>query len=241
VSLGVGGLPRSEVPAAFYVAAAGYDGLVGLNPGYHAHLRISARRLGIAAGGRGSRLLDAGCGTGASTAALLAVAAAAQIVAVDASAGMLAMAAGKRWPDSVRFVCSRVEDRGDAGVVGPFDGILAAYLIRNLADPDETLRRFAGLLRRGGRLAVHEYSVGDSRRATATWNAVCAAVIIPAGRLRSGDATLYRHLRCSVYAFDGASAIRERLRRNGFTDVRSQTMPGWQRDIVHTFTGTAPR
>ena len=41
-------------------------------------------------------------------------------------------------------------------------------------------------------------------------------------------------------AFDGASAIRERLRRNGFTDVRSQTMPGWQRDIVHTFTATAP-
>jgi ubiquinone/menaquinone biosynthesis C-methylase UbiE len=121
------------------------------------------------------------------------------------------------------------------------DGILAAYLIRNLDAPNETLRRFAGLLRPGARLAVHEHSVGDSRRATATWNAVCAEVIIPAGRLCSGEATLYQYLRRSVNAFDGASATRERLRRNGFTDVRSQTMPGWQRDIVHTFTATAPR
>lgn len=235
------GLPRGEVPAAFDAAAAGYDGLVGLNPGYHAHLRISARRLGIAADGRGLRLLDAGCGTGASTAALLAVAPQAQIVAVDASAGMLGMAAAKRWPDSVQFVHSRIEDLADASVVGPFDGILAAYLIRNLADPDGTLRRFVGLLRPGGRLAVHEYSVRDSRRATVAWNAVCGAVIIPAGWLRSGDATLYRHLRCSVNAFDGVGAIRERLRRTGFTDVRSETVPGWQRDIVHTFTGTAPQ
>ena len=206
VSLGVGGLPRSEVPAAFDAAAAGYDGLVGLNPGYHAHLRISARRLGIAAGGRGSRLLDAGCGTGASTAALLAAAPQAQIVAVDASARMLAMAAGKRWPDSVRFVYSRIEDLADAGVVGPFDGILAAYLIRNLADPDETLRRFAACCVRAVGSPCTNTRCGDSRRATATWNAVCGAVIIPAGRLRSGDATLYRHLRRSVNAFDGASA-----------------------------------
>jgi len=61
-------------------------------------------------------------------------------------------------------VHSRIEDLADAGIVGPFDGMLAVYLIRNLDDPDETLRRFAGLLRRGGRLAVDEYSVADSRR-----------------------------------------------------------------------------
>jgi ubiquinone/menaquinone biosynthesis C-methylase UbiE len=119
VNVGAGGLARSQVPAAFDAAAAGYDGLVGLNPSYHAHLRISAWRLGIAAGGRGSRLLHARRGTDASTAALLAAAPAARIVAVDASAGMLAMAAGKRWPDSVRFVHSRVVDLADAGFVGP--------------------------------------------------------------------------------------------------------------------------
>jgi ubiquinone/menaquinone biosynthesis C-methylase UbiE len=241
VSIGSRGLPRAEVPAAFDVGAAAYDGLVGANPGYHAHLRISARRMRLPDYGRGLRLLDAGCGTGISTAALLSVAPDAEIMAVDASAGMLAEAADKPWPPSVRFVHSRIEDLPDAGVEGPFDGILAAYLLRNLDDPDAQLRAFRALLRPGGTLAVHEYSVRDSRLATAVWNAVCAAIIIPAGRLRTGDATLYRHLRRSVNAFDGAAAFRNRLRANGFTAVHSETMPGWQRDIVHTFLADAPR
>jgi ubiquinone/menaquinone biosynthesis C-methylase UbiE len=225
---------KAEVPAAFDAGAAAYDGLVGANPGYHRHLRMSAERMRLASLGRGLRLLDAGCGTGASTAALLSVAPHAEIVAVDASSGMLAEAAAKQ------FVHSRIEDIADAGVEGPFDGILAAYLLRNLEDPDAQLRTFRTLLRPGATLAVHEYSVRDSRIATATWNAVCATVIIPMGKLRSGDAGLYRYLRRSVNEFDGAQAFRDRMQANGFTSVRSETMPGWQRDIVHTFLGEAP-
>jgi ubiquinone/menaquinone biosynthesis C-methylase UbiE len=231
----------TDVPAAFDAGAATYDALVGANPGYHQHLRLSAQRMGLAAGGRGLRLLDAGCGTGASTAALLAVAPHAEIVAVDASSGMLAEAAAKRWPSTVRFVHSRIEDIADAGVGGPFDGIFAAYLLRNLDGPDAQLRAFRELLRPGATLAVHEYSVRDSRLATAMWNAVCTAIIIPMGRLRSGDAGLYRYLRRSVNDFDGAGAFRNRLRANGFTAVRSETMAGWQHNIVHTFLGNAPR
>ena len=240
MSLGSDGLPRHAVPAAFDTGAAAYDQLVGANPGYHDHLRISVRRMRIPDRGRGLRLLDAGCGTGASTAALLAVLPEAEVVALDASAGMLAAAAAKRWPASVRFVHTRVEDLAEAGVEGPFDGIFAAYLLRNLGDPDATLGRFRTLLRPGGTLALHEYSVRDSVRATAMWNAVCWGVIIPFGRLRTGDATLYRHLRRSVNGFDGATALRNRLRVNGFAAVHSETMPGWQNGVVHTFLAGAP-
>ena len=151
------GLRRAEVPGAFDVGAAAYDRLVGANPGYHDHLRISARRMRIPDGGRGLRLLDAGCGTGASTAALLEAAPHAQIVAVDASAGMLEQAAAKSWPETVRFVHTPIEALEQAGVSGPFDGILAAYLLRNLADPDAQLSRFRELLRPGATLAVHEF------------------------------------------------------------------------------------
>lgn len=234
-------LPRAALPAAFDAGAAAYDGLVGANPGYHRHLQISAQRMGLPDLGRGLHLLDAGCGTGASTAALLSVAPHAEIVAVDASSGMLAEAAAKHWPETVRFVHSRIEDISDAGVDGPFDGIFAAYLLRNLDDPDTQLQTFRTLLRPGATLAVHEYSVRDSRLATAMWNAVCATIIIPMGRLRSGDAGLYRYLRRSVNDFDGADGFRNRLRTNGFTDVRSKTMPGWQRNIVHTFLAAAPQ
>ena len=233
-------LSFGDIPRAFDAGARAYDKLVDANPGYHAHLKLSAQRMGIPRGGEGMRLLDAGCGTGASTAALLAVAPKAEIVAVDASEGMLAEAAAKSWPASVRFVASRIEDLTEAGVAGPFDGILAAYLIRNVADKDTQLRRFRALLRPGGTLAVHEYSVRDSKLATAVWNAVCATIIIPSGRLRSGDAALYRYLRKSVNEFDGASDFRDRLRGNGFSAVSSETMPGWQRNVVHTFVAQAP-
>src|ERR1700759_980699 len=134
------GLPRADVPAAFDVGAFAYDRLVGTSPGYHAHLRLSAQRLRLPNDGRGLRLLDAGCGTGASTAALLSVAPHAEITAIDASGGMLDEAKNKPWPSSVRFVHTPVEGLAENGVVGPFDGILAAYLIRNLSDPDTQLR-----------------------------------------------------------------------------------------------------
>jgi ubiquinone/menaquinone biosynthesis C-methylase UbiE len=233
------GLRRAEVPEAFDVGAAAYDRLVGANPGYHDHLRISARRMRIPGGGRGLRLLDAGCGTGASTAALLEAAPYAEIVAVDASAGMLAQAAVKSWPDTVRFVHSPIEALAEAGIEGPFDGILAAYLMRNLADPDAQLRRFRELLRPGATLAVHEYSVRDSKAVQAVWNAVCWGIIIPAGWRKTGDSTLFRHLWRSVNSFDGAAEFQRRLVAAGFTGVHSETMPGWQRGIVHTFIGEA--
>ena len=240
MSVGNTGLPRADVPAAFDVGASAYDRLVGTSPGYHAHLRLSAQRLRLPNQGRGLRLLDAGCGTGASTAALLSVAPHADITAIDASRGMLEEAKGKSWPTSVRFVHTPVEDLADNGVVGPFDGILAAYLIRNLSDPDTQLRSLRDLLVPGATLAIHEYSVRDSRAATAVWHAVCWGIIIPSGWWQTRDATLYRHLWRSVLTFDGATQFRRRMRDAGFTGVRSDTMPGWEANIAHTFLGTAP-
>lgn len=234
------GLARGDVPDAFDVGADAYDRLVGANPGYHTNLRRSVQRMRLPDNGRGLRLLDAGCGTGASTAALLAAAPEAEIIAVDASAGMLEAARAKSWPASVRFVHTPIEELGEHGITGPFDAILAAYLLRNLADPDGQLRAFAGLLRPGGTLAVHEYSVRDSPAARKIWHAVCWTIIIPSGWLRTRSTTLYRHLWRSVLSFDGAQRFRQRMSDAGFTSVRGETMSGWERNIVHTFIGEVP-
>ena len=241
MTIGDAGLPRRDVPAAFDAGAAAYDRLVGANPGYHANLRLTARRLRLPGQGQGLRLLDAGCGTGASTAALLTVAPEAEIIAVDASRGMLDAAQAKPWPASVRFVHAPVEELAEHGITGPFDAILAAYLVRNLADPDSQLRAFRTLLRPGGTLAVHEYSVRDSRAATLVWHAVCWGIIIPAGWWHTRDTTLYRHLWRSVLTFDGAARFQRRMGDAGFTGVHSETMPGWERNVVHTFLGDAPQ
>ncbi|WP_214407422.1 class I SAM-dependent methyltransferase [Pseudonocardia lacus] len=233
-------ISRATVASSFDQDAAAYDRLVAANPGYHEHLRMSARRMGIPNRGSGMHLLDLGCGTGASTEALLAAAPDARITAVDASKEMLAQAATKTWPPTVRFVHADAEDLAAAGITGEHDGILAAYLLRNLVDRDAALRTFRDLLRPGAPLALHEYSVKDSPRSRAVWTAVCWAIIIPMGRLRTGSGALYRYLWRSVLDFDGVRGLTERMRAAGFEDIKVQTFPGWQQEIVHTFLGRKP-
>ncbi|MGW7280173.1 methyltransferase domain-containing protein [Streptomyces sp. NPDC054844] len=229
-------LRDAALTAAFDHGADRYDRLVALNPGYHAQLRRSARRLGLADGGAGRRVLDLGCGTGASTAALAAAFPAAQIVGVDASAGMLDRARAKRWPSRVRFAHAPAEELHRGAVPGPFDAVLAAYLFRNLTDPDAVLRTVHRLLAPGGRLAVHEYALGGRRVDRLVWTGVCRGVVLPLGTA-TGDRDLYRHLWRSVVEFDTAPAFGARLCRAGFERVRVLPLPGWQTGITHTFLG----
>ncbi|WJV44109.1 methyltransferase domain-containing protein [Streptomyces flavofungini] len=222
-----------DLTHAFDDAARTYDLLTALNPGYRTDLLRSARRLGLPGEGAGLHVLDLGCGTGASTRALLRAAPQARITAVDASAGMLRRARAKAWPARVHFVHQAAESLPGMQE-GPFDAVFAAYLFRNVTHPDSVLAAVRSRLRPGGRLVVHEYSLSGSIVHRALWTAVCQGVIIPVGTL-SGDRALYRHLWRSVLAFDTAPAFADRLSRAGFTGVRTAPVAGWQTGIVHTF------
>ncbi|WP_326700491.1 class I SAM-dependent methyltransferase [Streptomyces sp. NBC_01754] len=219
---------------AFDHASHHYDRLTALNPGYRTDLLRSARRLGLPDGGRGLRVLDLGCGTGASTRALLRAAPYARITAVDASAGMLERARAKRWPSNVRFLHRSAEAMGAAGHEGAYDAVFAAYLFRNVTEPGPVLETVRTLLRPGGRLLAHEYSLSGSPVHRAVWHAVCRAVIVPAGTL-AGDGELYRHLWRSVLDFDTAPDFARRIVRAGFPYVRTVPVAGWQTGVVHTF------
>ncbi|MFC8127127.1 class I SAM-dependent methyltransferase [Streptomyces sp. NPDC057302] len=227
-------LHDDHLARAFDHAAPTYDRLTAMNPGYRTDLLRSTRRLRLPHGGAGLRILDLGCGTGASTRALLRAAPHARITAVDASAGMLHQARSKAWPANVRFQHLSAEELLTAEDTGTFDAIFAAYLFRNVTAPDAVLGAVRTLLRPGGRLAAHEYSLSGSPIHRSLWTAICRTVIIPAGTL-TGDRALYRHLHDSVTAFDTAPAFAARLRNAGFTDVRTLPVAGWQTGIVHTF------
>ncbi|MFE7029255.1 class I SAM-dependent methyltransferase [Streptomyces sp. NPDC057621] len=222
-----------DLALAFDHASHSYDRLTGLNPGYRTDLLRSARRLRLPRAGAGLHVLDLGCGTGASTRALLRAAPRARITAVDASSGMLARARSKAWPDRVRFQHMTAEALAAADE-GPYDAVFAAYLLRNVTDVDDVLRTVRSLLRPGGRFAVHEYSLSGSAVHRAVWTAVCRGVILPAGSV-SGDRDLYRHLWRSVLDFDTVPAFADRLRSTGFSAVRALPVAGWQTGIVHTF------
>ncbi|MGX1548249.1 methyltransferase domain-containing protein [Streptomyces adustus] len=232
-------LRDDDLAAAFDHASRSYDALVAANPGYHAHLRRSVRRLGLPGRGAGLRVLDLGCGTGASTAALHTLLPDAQITAVDASAGMLAKAAAKPWAKEVTLVQAPAEALAQAGVHGPFDAVFAGYLFRNVSDPDAVLATVRDLLQPGGRLAVHEYTLGGRLTDRLLWTLVCRGIVQPAASA-IGDGPLYRHLWRSVVDFDTADRFAARVRAAGFDHVHALPLPGWQTGITHTFVARRP-
>ena len=60
------------------------------------------------------------------------------------------------------------------------------------------------------------------------------------GLITAPRSDIYRYLRRSVLEFDGVSAFERRLRRHGFTHVRTEPVDGWQRGIVHSFYARRP-
>jgi ubiquinone/menaquinone biosynthesis C-methylase UbiE len=249
-------ITTENVAAAFDEVAPRYDLMVALNPGYHAHLRMAANGLveWLARPQPESeltpiRLLDLGCGSGASTRAVLEAAQSVglrlAIVGADASAGMLDQARAKDWPVSVRFEVGQAEEIVGShewlGLDDPIQGAFAAYLFRNVAERDKLLAGLFDLLADSGVLVVQEYSVAGSRLWTkALWTAVCWLAIIPLGWLTSPRSRLYRYLWQSVRSFDSVQTFVDRLYGAGFVDVEVRTVPGWQRGILHTFRARRP-
>ena len=239
---------RGEVPEAFDEVADRYDLMVAMNPGYHAHLRRSARALvaGLPAG-PGSRVVDIGCGSGASTRALVDELddspVRAEVLGVDGSTGMLEQARRKTWPSWVRFEQGRAESLDevcDAAGFQPLDGVFAAYLLRNVTDRDALLRSLHDLLRPGGTLVVHEYSVAGRPVSEAVWTAVCRGVVVPLGWVTSRRTRLYHYLWRSVMDMDSVEQVMQRMIHAGLEDVRTRSVRGWQRGIIHTFHGRRP-
>ena len=220
-----------QLATDFDRVAARYDTLQYFNPGYRSDLARSARRLAAPSGGR---ILDLCCGTGLSTAALRGCYPDAEITALDISAGMLATARKKPELRGVRFLDGDAMEIERAGGGGPYDGVLMAYGIRNVPDPDLCLRRLREHLKPGARAVFHEYSVADSLLSQAIWNTVAAGIIVPLGSALTGSGELFRYLRRSVNEFDSLPRFELRLRDAGFANVRVEPMPGWRRGIVHS-------
>ena len=249
-------ITSEDVTAAFDEVAPRYDLMVALNPGYHEHLRSAARALlewlprpALRSARPPVQILDLGCGSGASTRAVLRATQAAglrsSIVGVDASLAMLEQARAKQWPAGVRFEMGQAEkiawSRYEWELDDPIDGVFAAYLFRNVADRDAVLAGLFDLLADNGALVLQEYSIaGSPRWVQAVWSSVCWLVVIPLGWLTSRRTRLYRYLWRSVRSFDSIQTFVDRLYRAGFVDVEVRTVPGWQRGILYTFRARKP-
>ncbi|AZM48236.1 SAM-dependent methyltransferase [Streptomyces sp. WAC 06738] len=104
--------------------------------------------LALAGDVSGRRILDAGCGAGPLTAALRDRGAV--VTGVDASAGMLALAAG-RLGDDADLHRADLRERLPFGD-GTFDDVVASLVLHYLEDWGPTLAEMRRVLRPGGRL-----------------------------------------------------------------------------------------
>ena len=104
--------------------------------------------------------LDYGAGTG-----LLALALAARVrrvLAVDSSAGMLAVLAEKaRAGGCANVETLRADFATDALPAGPFDLVASAMTLHHVADVEGLLRTFFALLAPGGRIALADLDAED--------------------------------------------------------------------------------
>jgi SAM-dependent methyltransferase len=114
--------------------------------------------------GRRWRILDAGCGTGVSSDYLCHLNPGSSVLAVDISAGALAVARERcrRSGAAGQVAQLRLEQRSllDLAGEGPFDYINSVGVLHHLRQPEAGLAALAGLLRPGGLLHLFLYADG---------------------------------------------------------------------------------
>jgi SAM-dependent methyltransferase len=142
--------------------------LLGHDPAELARLEDQARMLApatrtvleLAGITPGMRVLDLGTGAGdvAFQVAEL-VGATGSVVGIDQSAQALAFAAHRTEQRGLANVSFVHDDLHTVPVSGPFDAVVGRLVLLYVPDPGEVLRRFAGLVRTGGIVAVMEYEM----------------------------------------------------------------------------------
>ncbi|MFN8592749.1 MAG: class I SAM-dependent methyltransferase [Thermomicrobiales bacterium] len=136
--------------------------------------RVVAREfvpwLGVA---YGCRWLDVGCGTGALTETVLALAAPESVVGVDRSADFVAFARSRIEDPCARFI---VADAMDLPLPdGAVDAVVSGLVLNFVPDPGRAVREMARLLRPGGTLGIYLWDyAGEMQMLRHFWDAAVA-------------------------------------------------------------------
>jgi len=226
-------LNKSEVPREFNRIAQSYDFATQLSQGYQYDLDESARRMQL----NGSeRVLDLCCGTGKSTLACLNQLPNGQIIGVDNSEGMLAEAqarfAAEMQNGHVKF---KLKDAMQLDFPdNSFDAVFMAYGLRNMPDYEKAIQGIHRVLKPGGKLCIHDYSLSGSLFSKMYWTVLGYGFIVPFCTLLSGSSRIYTYLVKSVLHFLSPSQMEGLLVANGFEKVQVAPHASWRKPILYS-------
>lgn len=228
---------KKQVPKEFNRVSKSYDKATGLSQGYQSDLNRSASMLEL----KGDELvLDLCCGTGKSTAGVFKYMKTGKVIGVDNSEGMLEEA-NKKYAKEIKdgkaeFILKDAMELDFEE--NSFDAIFVAYGLRNMPDYDQFLQGLHKILKPGGKLVIHDYSLKNKHWAKWYWQILGYVFIVPISAATSGSSTIFTYLIKSVSTFLTPKQVKKHLSRNNFKDVKSKPAPFWRNPILSTFVGT---
>lgn len=227
---------KVAVPKEFNKIARKYDLATGLSQGYQADLNRSATYLAL----NGTEtVLDLCCGTGKSTQALLPYIKTGKVVGVDNSEVMLQVA-GEKFAAEVakgKLELSLQDAMHLNFAPNSFDAVFMAYGLRNMPDYDKSLAQLYTILKPGGKLVIHDYSLADAWYARPYWWILGYVFIVPISFATTGETNIFTYLIKSVLNFLTPKVLEAKMKQTGFGQVASYAMPNWRAPILRTFVG----
>ena len=221
------------VPKEFNNVSASYDFATRMSQGYQDDLDESARRIAL----RGDeKLLDLCCGTGKSTLACLKQLPNGTIVGVDNSEGML-HEAGVKFSQEIRDGKLSFTLKDAMHLDFPdqsFDAVFIAYGLRNMPDYEKAIQGIHRILKPGGKICIHDYSLATTSFARMYWAILGYGFIVPFCTIMSGSSKIYTYLVKSVLTFLNPNQIGSLLEKNGFESVSIKAHASWRRPILHS-------
>ena len=206
-----GRLPDAQVRAMFDRIAGVYDLMNGVMT-VGMHHRWRSRAADLASVGPGSRALDVATGTGDLAVEL--ASRGAEVVGMDFSSEMLALA--RRKAPALAF------EQGDAHALayedGAFDAATVGFGARNFGDLRQGLSEMARVVKPGGRVVVLEITT-PTKPPLSTFFSLWFDRLVPALGRVAGDPDAYTYLPASVKRFPDAPSLAALLHDVGLRDV----------------------
>ena len=167
------------------------------------------------------RILDVATGTGDLAIAMARRIRDVQVLGVDLSEQMLAVA---RRKIEARGLDGRIVlDRGDAERLASVDVATVAFGVRNFGDLGAGLRELARTIKPGGKVVILEFSRPRNRVFRALYEFYSYKILPRIGGLVSRDKRAYEYLPASVGEFPAPEEFMAMMARAGFRNCRARS------------------